>query len=571
MNISFGKKILFGFALSLCVLGAIGLASYLTALRYADSVTWTKKSHKVIEALAKVLSDVKDAETGTRGFIITGDESYLEPYTEGQIAFKHDLSDLKSLLADNSAQMQKIHLLDILCNSKFERLDSSVTIRRAESSNTLLKRITSGRGKLIMDQIRLVIQEMTEMENALLLLREQRLRDDSSLNGLVNFTGVLGILTLLIALYFLLGNEIKRRNRAEAEIRKSNTFLTAILENIPNMIFVKEAAELRFVRVNKAGEDLVGYSQSALLGKNDYDFFSKEQADFFVSKDREVLNNGRMIDVPEEPIMTQAKGERWLHTKKIPIPGTTDNGPFLLGISEDITDIKKQQDAIIHLNRELEAFSYSVSHDLRGPLSTINSIAKLLEQEYGSKFDSEGIRLLGMLRNTSQSLTALIQDLLAFAHIGRQQIERNKVEMTELCHSAEKEVRISMPESKAELRIADLPPASGDSVLLKQVLVNLLSNAMKYSKKSHDPLIEVGAKSMDGQIVYFVKDNGAGFDMRDSNKLFVVFQRLHQQSDFEGTGIGLAIVERIITKHGGKVWAEGKTGEGATFYFTIPS
>ena len=379
------------------------------------------------------------------------------------------------------------------------------------------------------------------------------------------------MLTLLIALYFLLGTEISRRNKAELEMRNANTFLTAILENIPNMIFVKEATELRFVRFNKAGEDLLGYSQAFLLGKNDFDLFSKEQADFFVSKDREVLSSGRLLDIPEEPIQTHSLGERWLHTKKIPIPSVNGSESFLLGISEDITDSRNQQEAINQLNRELEAFSYSVSHDLRAPLNNMKSISAILETEYGSRLDSEGLRLIGMLKNTSESLANLIQDLLDLAHVGRQPIDKTQTDMTELCRSAIEEAKNSLPDNKAEVKLGVLPSASCDPVLFKQVMVNLLTNALKYSKKNPHPVVEVGSTVTEGKAIYFVKDNGAGFDMRYSNKLFVVFQRLHQQSEFEGTGIGLAIVERIVSRHGGKVWAEGKTGEGATFYFTLPA
>ncbi|HEV3008150.1 MAG TPA: ATP-binding protein [Burkholderiales bacterium] len=218
-------------------------------------------------------------------------------------------------------------------------------------------------------------------------------------------------------------------------------------------------------------------------------------------------------------------------------------------------------------NKELEAFSYSVSHDLRAPLRAVDGYARMLEEDYGQTLDAEGQRLLRVVREASHRMGRLIDDLLAFSKLGRQQPARRRVDMGALAAEVVAELR---GESKAAIEIAPLPAAEADPAMLKQVLTNLIGNALKYSGKREHPAVEIAGKVEGEEAVYWVRDNGAGFDMRYAEKLFGVFQRLHRQDEFPGTGVGLAIVQRVITRHGGRVWAEGKPGEGACFYFSLP-
>jgi len=221
-------------------------------------------------------------------------------------------------------------------------------------------------------------------------------------------------------------------------------------------------------------------------------------------------------------------------------------------------------------NKELESFSYSVSHDLRSPLRAIEGFTLILEEDYGSKLDTEGQRLLGVVKDNARRMSMLIDDLLSFSRLGRQAIKPVDINMGELVKEVLEEV-LSHTETKyPELVTHSLPNARADRVLLRQVWINLLSNAVKFSSVSAEPLVEIGGQIEGMDSVYYVKDNGAGFDMQYYDKLFSVFQRLHRPEDFPGTGIGLAIVNRVITRHGGRVWAEGKVNAGATFYFTLP-
>ncbi len=223
---------------------------------------------------------------------------------------------------------------------------------------------------------------------------------------------------------------------------------------------------------------------------------------------------------------------------------------------------------LIRINQELESFSYSVSHDLRAPLRAISGFARLLKEGYDDKLDEEGKRILGIIGNNGIKMGKLIDDLLAFSRLGRKELEKRPVDMNELVANVIIDIEKTVKHN-AEIIIDELEEVKTEETLMHQVWCNLITNAIKYSSKREKPVIEVG-HFIDGNegCVYYVKDNGVGFDMSYYDKLFGVFQRLHSAEDFEGTGIGLAIVHRIITKHGGKIWAEGKPEGGATFYFT---
>lgn len=229
--------------------------------------------------------------------------------------------------------------------------------------------------------------------------------------------------------------------------------------------------------------------------------------------------------------------------------------------------LKQKNLELEYSNRELDAFCYSVSHDLKAPLRGIRGYTKILKEDYKDKLDEEGERILGLVIENSVKMGSLIDSLLLLSKLGKKDMRKNPINMNELVNKILEEFQEDLKKGKLELKVKDLPPIMGDAELLKQVLINLISNAIKYSSKKENPKIEIGYLEKEKEITYYVKDNGAGFSMQYVNKLFGVFQRLHENSEFEGIGIGLAIVQRIVLRHGGRVWAEGEVDQGATFYF----
>ncbi len=369
--------------------------------------------------------------------------------------------------------------------------------------------------------------------------------------------------------------EIRRaeEDRAKANIRFRNT-LDNMLEGVQIIGF-----DWRYIYVNDSLVMHAKYSKEELLGSTVMEKYPGiEKTEIFKVYQR-CFNERTSIHLENEFIFPDgSKG--WFKFSFEPVP----EGIFIL--SMDITEQKKAEQQIGELNasleqkvkertaqfdavsRELEAFSYSISHELRAPLRAINGYAKILEEDYHSLFDENAKRLLGVVQENSQRMGQLIDDLLAFSRLGRKEIQMVVVNMTKLVKSVVEDIKIIEP--SARIRIQELHPGWGDVALLKQVLVNFISNAVKYSSKEKASLVEIKSKIVGEDVVYSISDNGAGFDMAYVDKLFKVFQRLHTLEEFEGTGVGLAIVQRIIAKHGGKVWAEGEIGKGATFYFSLP-
>jgi two-component system, sensor histidine kinase and response regulator len=239
-------------------------------------------------------------------------------------------------------------------------------------------------------------------------------------------------------------------------------------------------------------------------------------------------------------------------------------------IKELNTELQKNVYQLEAVNKELESFSYSVSHDLRAPLRIVSGQTGILLEDYEDQLDEAAKRLLHGIRNNVTRMNTLIDDLLKFSKLGRKELQKAVIQTDKLVHEILEELSKSSPHH-AQINIGPLPPAHADYTLLTQVWVNLLSNAIKYSSKKETPRVDISCERQGNTLVYAVKDNGAGFSMDYADKLFGVFQRLHAPTEFEGTGVGLAIVQRIVTKHGGKVWAEGRENEGATFYFSLPA
>ena len=233
-------------------------------------------------------------------------------------------------------------------------------------------------------------------------------------------------------------------------------------------------------------------------------------------------------------------------------------------------DLERRAAELEAANRELESFSYSVSHDLRAPLRAINGYSKILQEDHSEALNEDGRQLLDTVRENTLRMGQLIDDLLEFSRMGRKAIAASEIDMASLVQEVMKELQATHAGKSPRWLVGPLPPAWGDRSLMRQVWFNLLSNAMKYSSAQDDPIIDVSSDTGDAEIVYTVRDNGAGFDMRYAEKLFGVFQRLHSTEEFPGTGVGLAIVRRVIVRHGGRVWAEGKVNQGASFSFTLP-
>lgn len=418
--------------------------------QFADSAKLVSHTHLVIEKIHHLFSELKDAESAQRAYLITGDESFLEAHHTVVVSVPEDIADLKTLTADNPNQQQQISILEEMIDDRLHvlRLGIDMLANRQGISNDEVVALVRGDGRQTMTQLRIQMQRMIDTEEKLLKDRAELVEQNAaSTKRWILFGNLLAVLLLLTAIWMIL-REIEHRRMAQREIEKT-------------------AAQLELT------------------------------------------------------------------------------------------------------NKELESFSYSVSHDLRSPLRAIDGYSRIFEEDFADKLDDEGRRLLKVIRTSSKKMGQLIDDLLAFSRMGRKPVDFGRVDMNALVDDVWREVCGEMS-TPPVLKKEPLPSSWGDRALLRQVLLNLLANAVKYSSTKSEPVIEVFSRDQEHETLYSIRDNGVGFDMRFYNKLFGVFQRLHTEEEFPGTGVGLAIAQRVIVRHGGRIWAESKPDEYTIFNFSLP-
>lgn len=385
-----------------------------------------------------------------------------------------------------------------------------------------------------------------------------------------------------------ISHDITLQKQIELDLRESKYFLERAQEvgNIGSWVYDLEKGTISLaketIRIFGLSKNETVIKAETMVGLIHPDDREKAQ-----TAARQTIEGGQPYRLDHRIVLNDGV-VKWMHIRGNVTRDDKGRALLFVGVSQDITERKNAEAEILKLNaeledrvaqrtvqmqaanNELEAFTYSVSHDLRAPLRIIDGFAKMLVEDYSDRLDEEGKRTLNVIMNNANKMGQLIDDLLDFSRVGRTEIRVSEVNMDNLVKEVLDELAISGVSIPDHIRVDNLRVARGDFNLLKQVWMNLLSNAIKYSSKKEGPRIEIGMKEDAQKNVYFIKDNGAGFSMKYYSKLFGVFQRLHQQQEFSGTGVGLALVQRIIFRHGGTIWAEAAPGEGATFYFSLP-
>lgn len=384
-----------------------------------------------------------------------------------------------------------------------------------------------------------------------------------------------------------IGMEADEQINRSMKTRKAYDFVNAIIENVPHMIFIKDAKELKFTRINRAGEELLGLTRDELCGKSDYDFFSKEEADFFTEKDRTTLASHKILDIPEEKIQTRLKGTRILHTKKVTLYDENGQPEFLMGISEDITEKKQFEEDHKKLSQEKIAraeaekalilrdeFISIAAHELNTPLTALKMQIYLI-RNFMVEMESERTqKFLEMMRNSEEKLNQfakLVENLLEVsrARAGKLIIEKTEIDLCEIIHRVCKNCEHELLKAKCRLELHLETSVKGywDPVRIEQVLTNLLSNAMKYgSGKS----IEIVCKREINRAIIMVKDHGIGIAKEDQDRIFNRFERAVSMRAFGGFGLGLYITKQIVNAHGGEIRVESELGRGSTFIVELP-
>jgi PAS domain S-box-containing protein len=562
------KRIIVGLVIALSILFWLTYLSHSNKSRVVSSSDSVAHTLDVLYRSEVLLTIATNLELGQRGYCITGNDTFLITLVKAKNQIEGEVIKVKALTKDNPLQHDRVASLEYTLHALVNFTDSAVSARKldfrtAQAFNASLK------GKVMLDEIRKVISEIQIEENRLLAIRTQR-----NHAGITEFNRtfiylLVAITIILVLIFYAINITLKRRVESENQLNLALTEIEDLYNNAPCGYHSLNDKGI-IVNINNTLCNWLGYTRAQLVGKFSFsDIITEDSKKTFKESFSKFKEAGAVYDLEFE--FARKNGTTFpVLLSAVAIKNSSGNYVKSRSITIDNTERKKSEIEIRNLNNELEAFTYSVSHDLRAPLRSVDGYARILQEDYGDKLDGEAQRVINVIINNARRMGKLIDDLLEFARLGRKELSKSRVDMTHLVNSVKRELVEDVAGRYVEIVIRKLDDSAVDIDMIKQVWLNLLSNAIKYSGKKEKALIEVYSEKSDGSVKYVVKDNGVGFDMQYVSKLFGVFQRLHRIQDFSGTGVGLAIVKRIVDKHHGDVWAEGKLNEGAIFYFSIP-
>lgn len=573
MPILLERKIAAGYAVAVVFLLLVGGTAWWSATRSAETFRLVDHTHQVLYQLEASLTDMLNMQTATRGFLLTGKESFLAPFVTGTSRIDKNLQRLHGLTRDNPVQQEHLARLEVSMTRSLDLMRDRIAQKRGGNFAADTEIIALEAGKTSIAEVRAIILRMENIERQLLAARTADAQSGQRQAVLVFGLGTLLAAGLVVGAGLVVRRDFHQRVKAEAE---RDRFFSLSLD-----LLCISSGDGYFKRVSPAVTDILGWTVGEFLARP---YLERIHPDDRAASLREVerqLIGGHKVLQFENRFQHKDGSWRVLSWRSVPQPDG-----LMYAIARDVTERRQRDEQVRRLhadlqlraaqlevaNKELESFSYSVSHDLRAPLRHIDGFTGLLRKHAAAVLDDQGRRYLDTISGAARQMGRLIDDLLSFSRMGRANVQPVEVDQDALVAAIIHEGGLTKAPRPVEWLVAPLPRVRADPTMLRQVWFNLLDNAVKYSGKTPAPRIEVGHHRDAGtcEQVFFVRDNGAGFDMRYVDKLFGVFQRLHGPAEFEGTGIGLANVRRIITRHGGRTWAEGRVGAGATFSFSLP-
>lgn len=712
MPLTFERKIAGASAVALALMLSIGVTTWISLVRFERAFALVEHTHVVLNRLEQIQVHALDVQTGSRGFALSGDPAFLEPFDDGVARIREAIAAMRELTHDNSPQQARLDRLVPLVDREIALMARRNEARRTQGLAPALDAATLREGKQLMDDIRHLILEMEAAENRLLAERVRLMQQNAARTRALLLLAIAVSLVLAGVAGTRIQRDLRARRAADEALRRSRALFETFFEQSTDAIVVVDAHGV-IQRLNRRAEDLFGYSRAELIGQAvemlmparvqerhvahvqgyhaapkframgaGLDLFARRKdgrefpVDIMLSpletdegrivlaairditerkaaanelqrsteRIRDLYNrapcgyhsldrDGLVVDMNDtelewlgytrDEVVGRKRFPELLALESVAIfaenfprfkaDGTIENlefqlrrkdgSTFFVSLSatalydeqgryvssrstvHDITarraaeqrlaalhhDLQHHSAELERANRDLEAFSYSVSHDLRAPLRHLSGFSTMLAEKEGPRLDAESRRFLSNIESSAKKMGELIDALLEFARFGRAPLRRQHVDTAALVSSLVSEGQVETAPGTV-WQIEPLLPVSADPTLLRQVWVNLLSNAAKYSARATPPRIDVfsARDATARETTFAVRDNGVGFDPLYTEKLFQVFSRLHSDREFHGIGIGLALVHRIVSRHGGRIWAESQPGAGATFYFSLP-
>jgi PAS domain S-box-containing protein len=591
-----------GFILAAAVLAVLFSIAYRSNTRFVEWNSLTIHTRDVLRALDDFASAMKSAQIAAVDYYTNGSETQVQVFTAAESQAHSALAHVRSLTPDNPTQQRNLDVLVPLTDQGFDLLREVIDLRRQGKTGPDAMKPVNAEAKKISPPLVKALAAMTNEENHLLEVRSAAAAVAARRAVRLQLIGGIIATSLVLSVFLMFLRENSIRAGAESQLEEANSRLerrvderTAQLEEAlaqvrkqseePFRLFVSNVKDYALLMLdpdgrvatwNAGAERIKGYRAEEIVGQH----FSR----FYTPEDIERGKPARELEITAEQERFEDEGWRvrkdgsrfWANVVMIPLRDQMGQLRGFGKVTRDMTERKvieeemaAQNTQLESANRELEAFCYSVSHDLRAPLRGIDGFSQALLEDYAGQLDNKGKEYLQRVRAAVQRMGALIDDLLDLSRITRTEMRREAIDLSQIAQSIADELRGTQPDRTAEFVITPGLEVQADPRLIRVVLENLLRNSWKFTSKRESTRIEFGRTAANGHSAFFVKDNGAGFDPNYSNRLFGAFQRLHSASEFPGTGVGLATVQRVILRHGGKIWAESDVDRGATFFFEL--
>jgi PAS domain S-box-containing protein len=539
---------------------------------------WVEHSYQVLNASELLFSTIQDADSRQRGYLLTGEQPYLDRYRELMLAEPAAMQKLRNLVRDDAVQQTRMLELERAVDARVVQLEQGIAARREQGIEAAIEVVRGGEGAHLMRDIRTILPALEAEEYRLLNQRTQAAAGQAARTRGALAGGSALLVVLLIFAGVVIERDVSKLRDSERKLRRQADLLDKTQGPI---IAWQLGGAIEYW--SDGAEELYGFSRQEAVGRVYRDLLHPTNSPRIAEIEELLRRDGKWNGEVTHVI----GGRQIVVESRMTVVTEPDGRKTVLKASRDITEAKRAQQQIRQLNQELEqrvkdrtaqleatnheleAFAYSVSHDLRAPLRGIDGWSLALLEDYGPQLDSQGRQYLERVRSETQRMGLLIDDLLTLSRLTRIELRHESVDLTLLARTIECRLREVEPDRRMDFIIQDGLIAVGDAHLLDIALSNLLSNAVKFTGLRAVARIEFAQSRGEAGLAFYVRDNGVGFDMAYANTLFGAFQRLHKYSEFPGTGVGLATAQRVLRRHGGRIWADAQPDAGATFYFTI--
>lgn len=582
MKWSVENKVLAGFVVALAVVAVVGSLAYQSSYRYIEVSQRLMQTQEALVSLEEIYSLVSQAESGQRAYLITSDESYyLQPRHAAVSRVWELVARLKQISAGNPERQQQLQKVEQHLTARLDILDQVLRLRQAQGLDTARQQLLSGAGRAEMEQLRDIVTIAESAERKLLKQRTEEAQSYADRTLTTLSATLLFVVVFMSLLLLRIRREMDERNQAKEalaryadRLRESEARVNAIVEMaVDGIIVINEQGIID--RFNPAAAHMFGYAEAEVLGKNVSMLMpspSREEHDGYLER---YLKTGerRVIGSSREVVGLRQDGTTF--PMELAVSETlVENHHMFTGVIRDITERKQAEEQQTRLMQELESandelknFAYVVSHDLKAPLRAIGSLADWISTDYADRFDAEGKEHMQLLISRVHRMDGLINGILQYSRVGRLKEESAPVDLDQLVHEVID--LLAPPENITVIIETPLPIIAGERTRLQQVFQNLLSNAIKYMDKPQGE-IRVGCSPDKEEWKFSVSDNGPGIEARHFERIFHLFQTLAPRDRVESTGVGLALVKKIVEMYGGRVWVESAVGKGSTFFFTLP-